>query len=330
MGLLRGPALLVMLTATSGGGPLASLLEDLKARGAIVDAETAERLAQEALVRSLDPHAFFLDASACDDAPAASGPEITLLGEGLVVVKVPEIVPGTFSGLREAAITAGGTNSLGMVLDVREASGNAYDDVAAIAGMFAEPGLPLFSIVDYRGVEKMSFSVPTGATVRAAFPVMVLTSEATRDAAEMLVAVLHEQPRVMVVGQPTAGAFRYREWVPLAGSNKVFMATGYARPVGDCGMHVSEAGCLPDIVVDYASSRPVPIPEKHFDGRPLSPEAIEDRALLKAASESPALQRATEILLGLRAVGAGHARQEDAERHHVDGRAKGVGERDET
>jgi carboxyl-terminal processing protease len=113
----------------------------------------------------------------------------------------------------------------GIVLDLRSNGGGDAEAMADIASLFLEDGINLGKFADRSGAsfELQTFSkrmwrIPRLAQIK--LPLVVLTSESTSSAAEILVAVLQAKGRARVIGSETCGcvlAIRNRHALPDGG-----------------------------------------------------------------------------------------------------------------
>ena len=159
----------------------------------------------------------------------------------------------------------------GVVVDLRYATGRSYPELARVAGLFAEAGLPVIEI-DGGMIE----SENSGELFE--MPVIVLVNGETSRAAEALAAVLRHSGNAIVIGQRTAGkAWTYRETV-LSSGQKLQIADGDLK-LGD-GSLLSRDGVRPDIEVKVDSvlagrffKNPYHLPEESRPVEPLLNEA---------------------------------------------------------
>lgn len=113
----------------------------------------------------------------------------------------------------------------GIVLDLRSNGGGDAEAMADIASLFLEDGINLGKFADRSGAsfELQTFSKRTWRIPRLAqikLPLVVLTSESTSSAAEILVATLQAKRRARVIGTETCGcvlAIRNRHALPDGG-----------------------------------------------------------------------------------------------------------------
>ena len=113
----------------------------------------------------------------------------------------------------------------GVVLDLRSNGGGDAEAMADIASLFLEDGIDLGKFADRSGAsfELQTFSkrmwrIPRLTQIK--LPLVVLTSESTSSAAEILVATLQAKHRARVIGTETCGcvlAIRSRHALPDGG-----------------------------------------------------------------------------------------------------------------
>lgn len=187
----------------------------------------------------------------------------------------------------------------GLVLDLRGADGTSLADAAALAGLWAENGAPLFKLTDRKGRELETFRAKH-AVEPLDLTVIALVDGETRGAAEALAAALAGTLREgMLVGQPTAGDPRVRELLPLPSGLQLYVATRKFI-TGDGRNYDGHDGVLPDIrvgageeVLDFEGDRTRP---------DTLPEEKQDRFLRGRVRGDATLQRALDILRGIKAL----------------------------
>jgi len=256
---------LLLAAVSCGGARLDEALEALRTQALVTASETLDRRALEAVVRAVDP--------------------MGMLGPA------PPAQPAA-------------TNGIGVILDFRGAGGSGYAAASRIATVFSGDEPACLTLYDSRGKPRPAGKVAVSpAVARPSAPVMLLADHRTRGAAEVLVAALQRQSGVILIGARTAGDWLVRETVPLPDGNVATVATGFVALTGDPPSPPA-GGVDPHIAVSAEQTEASPMPERHFDGRPMSVKARADRELMLRVSGDPALRRATEILLGLGALDA--------------------------
>ena len=130
----------------------------------------------------------------------------------------------------------------------------------------------------------------------------ILVDKNTRGAAETLAAVLQNCSGVMLVGTATRGDDRFRTPLALAGGKVLYIAVRWV----DLGKDTFNGkGVQPDVVVSpTAEINTVKDAVEEdiglFSG--LTEQAKQDRALNKRIGDDFILRRATDVLLGLKAL----------------------------
>jgi carboxyl-terminal processing protease len=138
----------------------------------------------------------------------------------------------------------------GIVLDLRSNGGGDAEAMADIASLFLDDGINLGRFADRSGAafELQTFSrrmwrIPRLTQIK--LPLVVLTSESTSSAAEILVATLQAKRRALVIGTETCGcvlAIRNRHALPDGGILDV--SEFDYRTAG--GVRLEGAGVKPD------------------------------------------------------------------------------------
>ncbi len=112
----------------------------------------------------------------------------------------------------------------GLVLDLRFANGSRYDAASALAGFFLGASKTVFNI--RTGGSNQVFTTPPTPVVLGS-PMVVLVNGQTRQAAEVLAAVLQDQSRAVLIGSaPTAGEAFLTSDVSLSNGQVLRLATG--------------------------------------------------------------------------------------------------------
>ncbi len=224
-------------------------------------------------------------------------------------VRVEGIFTGTGAELSRVLARWKEASLFGAILDLRGAGGMAAEEIPAVAAHFVPMGSVLYTLSDRRG--KLLASVPAPAAPATALPLMVLVDEETTGAAELLAAVLGGSVQgAMIIGRPTAGDPLLREPRKLSSGNYALLAT---RQLGtaDGTVYAGATGLQPDVAItESALNETVYEPEEFVlrKGKEPSEEEKEDKALRERTRNDTYLRRATDVLLGLRALGYGSRR----------------------
>ena len=217
----------------------------------------------------------------------------------LAYLKLNGVHEGCAAEVASHLVKWSGAQTFGLILDLRGANGTSLADAALIAGLWAENGQPLFKMTDRKSKELEAFKAkhdvaPLDLTVIA------LVDGETRGAAEALAAALAGTLREgMLVGQPTAGDPRVREFLPLPSGLQLYVATR-KLVTGDGRSYDGREGVVPDIrvgageeVLDFEAERTKP---------DTLPEEKQDRFLRSRVRGDATLQRALDILRGIKAL----------------------------
>lgn len=141
-------------------------------------------------------------------------------------------------------------DSRGIVLDLRTNGGGDAEAMTEIASAFLDTGVNLGKFADRSGTffelftTRVLFSSPSIA-VPNKLPMVVLTSETTSSAAEILAAILQQRDRARVIGNSTCGcvlAIRNRRTLPDGG---VLDVSEYDYRTAE-GVRLEGVGVTPD------------------------------------------------------------------------------------
>jgi hypothetical protein len=312
--MVLGMALAGPVLATDGLEPLASFLET---NGIKVDRATAFQAATEAFLKAVDPGARFCTA---DEAAAlrAEGPGITtgLVATALLpTLEAVELWPEELAYVKVRGLRKGGgtellshlkglSNQAGIIVDLRGTDGSDLDAVVELVSPFSCPGEALFTIQDSRGATLATRTAAERPPLKAA--IMVLTDRETRGAAETLAALWQGCPGIMLIGTATRGDSRVRDILTLPDGRLLYVVTHRVVPVQ--GGDYEGRGVVPDVeVTTPVVAGGTPLQETRVSNNPVSAKSIQDRELMIRVDGDAVLRRATDVLLGLRALnGYGH------------------------
>lgn len=196
----------------------------------------------------------------------------------------------------EAAGLSGG------ILDLRGANGDDLEAVVRLAAPFASPGSLLFTLRD-RYDNDLERRLAPGETAPLKIPIMALVDESTTGAAEVFAATAADSLRgILVIGRSTAADPLIREAVPLGDDQLLYIATR-RMVTGNGAVFDGTAGVFPNIAVEGRPARPDYEPDPAEDRRRQRlEEEVFDRALRDRVRGDPILQRALDVLLGLKAL----------------------------
>lgn len=229
------------------------------------------------------------------------------LPTGIGYIHFPRIGDSARQAVADAlASWTGDATVSGIILDLRGADGDAPADdaIRGICAPFALSGKILYR-VDPGTPAAVTVAAPALAD-RCRLPLMVLVDESTTGAAERLAAALGAGAESsLVIGRPTAGDPLLRETRTLPDGRPVRLAV-HVLEAADGTRYDGRSGVLPtlsipDRALDEKPYEPAePVLRK---GKTLSDEEKEDRALRDRTRHDPYLRRATDVLLGLQALG---------------------------
>jgi len=295
----------VLVAAALGASAVTrdDLLQVLQTNGIPFDPVHLEQVAVESVLSAVDPHARILTVE-----------EATSMRERQTVA-LAELWTGGIGYLRVDGCFAGGGTQVtdpvaswrreglwGLIIDLRQAGGDDLDTLDALAGMMVPEGVDLYTVEDGSGTIVETRHSRRDGMLPGGMPVMVLVDDGTSCAAETLAVVVKHRGGVMLIGTPTAGERVVRDVVELSGDERLYVATRRLMPVGL--LAELSFGVRPDIELDPAlpAVNPVlPVGDEpdEVDGS----EADSDEAgLSRRVRGDPALGRAVDILLGLKAL----------------------------
>ncbi|MDO9541224.1 MAG: S41 family peptidase [Kiritimatiellia bacterium] len=194
------------------------------------------------------------------------------------------------------------TNCAGIILDLRDANGSDLQSAADVAGLFQPAGTVILNVRDGDGSVLTTYQGKADKSINA--PVMVLINQTTCGAAEALAAALGACQGILLIGMPTRGDDSVREFLPLADGRIIYLATRRIEIKNEASYHGT--GVNPHISVtqtnEPAKTEEIAGDEENGPFTKLSEEEKLNRALLRRTKGDAVLQRATDILLGLKAL----------------------------
>ncbi|MDD5676562.1 MAG: S41 family peptidase [Kiritimatiellae bacterium] len=222
--------------------------------------------------------------------------------QGIGYLKVNGLYTNSGAVIVEQLNAWRGTNCFGAILDIRGADGMDLESVVEIGSLFARAGDTLFILRDGHNTAVAVYQAKAGRPMDK--PVMVLVDQDTSGAAEVLAGLLSVCKGAMLIGTPTCGDDRVREVIPLSNDRVLYIAT--QRIELNKGPVYYQKGVTPHVRV--APTNAEAIRKSDFiDEEPdvfagLSEQERQDRALIKRVDGDVILRRATDILLGLKAL----------------------------
>jgi len=230
--------------------------------------------------------------------------DIEDLPAGMGYMRASGIYPGAGKEIILALDGWQQSGIFGGILDLRGSAGLAEEEIPVVAARFVPEGEMLYWMENRQEQEIISVEASPEPSTR--MPLMVLVDEETRGASELLAAVLGGSVRgTMVIGRETAGDPLIREPRKLSTGRYALLATRQLK-VADGTLYLGEGGVLPNILITDSAldetvyERDEPILRK---GKKMSDEEKEDKALRDRTRNDTYLRRATDVLLGLKALG---------------------------
>ena len=286
-----------LLGGVSRADPLGTLYELLKSRSVDFDQGLADEAAVRAALCSIDPNASVVSGS---NDTVEAGLTSEYWSQGIGYLDVPSLSCDIASNIVQQVMAWDSHVGVGVILDLRGAGGLEFDSVATVAGLVIDADTPLFEIIssDTNHVYKAQGSRC------CRIPLVLLIDGETHDACEVLASVLKNRSGAMLVGAPSRGDATVRSPVRLTETLDVVVASGRIQLKSGADYH--GGGVIPDVTLSASATMPRPIDvasEKSILGRPLSEKALQDRGLMKRTEGDVVLRRATDVLLGLKALG---------------------------
>jgi len=230
------------------------------------------------------------------------------LPAGMGYMRISGLYSGTGSELVEALDGWQKEGLFGGILDLRGSGGLAAEEIPLVTARFVPEGAVQYWICNREGEELES--VASASAPESHMPLMVLTDEETTGASELLAAVLIGSVKgAMVIGRETSGDPLIREPRPLSTGQYALLATRQIK-TSDGTVYSGRNGVIPDVfITDSALDETVYEPDQPIlrKGKKLSDEEKEDRALRDRTRNDTYLRRATDVLLGLKALGYDNA-----------------------
>jgi len=190
----------------------------------------------------------------------------------------------------------------GIILDLRNADGHDLQSVADVAGLFAPTDSAIFNVRD--GNDSVTASYKNKADRNVTALVMVLVNRSTSGAAETLAAALGADKDILIIGEPTRGDSYLREFVPFPGGGVIYLATH--RIEMQRGAPYQSSGVKPQVAVAQTNETVRTEESAGLDENGILPNLSEqeknNRALMRRTRDDAVLQRAIDLLLGLKAL----------------------------
>jgi hypothetical protein len=193
-------------------------------------------------------------------------------------VRIARVESNLADKIRDAHKELNTTNKLkGVVLDLRFADGNDYNDAAEVADLFTADEVPLLDF----GKGMIRSKRKTDAWK---LPVAVLVNHRTASAAEALAAVLRENGAALIIGTNTAGQAAITKEFDLKTGQRLRIATSLIK-LAD-GKTLPLSGVKPDIQISVSEAD-----EKTYLGDPFADLRPMDFALSTVSTNTTSTNR---------------------------------------
>ena len=267
------------------------------------DAELVHNGMIAGMLRTIDSRALLLntnDINRLNNLVAIDSFE--KLGNGIDYLKLHGLYRHGSDEICKELIGSTNQHTFGEILDLRDAGGNDLLAVNNVINRFVASNTPLYEVTDNSGSIIEYYHSPSNNVIQSHEPLMVLIDQNTHDASEILATLLKDRDGVMLIGATTKGHSGLMEIVPFSESVSLYIVTKYVLPTGIVGSFTN--GVSPDIVVTEGENKEseLALSSKVLIGKDISKKAQTDRILMERVANDAVLQRATDILLGLKAV----------------------------
>ena len=199
-------------------------------------------------LRVLDPgSSAVLNVGVQRAAPGSSrGVALKFLDPRVAYCRIPEFTPAAVENLRSAMARAKSRRALGVVLDLRNNAGGAFEAAQVAASIFLPAGATIVSLEYASPSQRTTFVSDQGRKLTA--PVVVLVNAGTAAEAELFAAALQDHKRARLVGSRTFGRGFLAASVALADGSVLSVPTAYYLSPANQVFH--GAGLTPDVIVD--------------------------------------------------------------------------------
>jgi hypothetical protein len=210
-----------------------------------------------------------LAVSGTSDTPSLNS--VSVLDSSIGYLRINRIEKKTVSELKESIQDLQSKKKIeSLILDLRYTKGTDFSSVANIASLFLpeeSQKAPLFVI--QRGKSSQKYTATSESLTNV--PLVVLINEGTKEAAEVLAAVLQDQRRGMVIGNsPTAGLAFETSDVTLSNGQILRLATGKVNLAHQGSVFLT--GTKPDVLISFDKKLEKEIYEKPFQAPLFRPE----------------------------------------------------------
>lgn len=292
--------------AALNASTVADIYRALEERGVPFDTNAVQESAVEGMLKALDPRAKIVIMPRAPDRTSERIEPVETAerwSDDICYLKIKGLYAGAGDEIAECLLEWTHDGLSGLIMDLRGAGGESIEAVDRIASLIVGGETLLYNIKDGYGRIVESHHAEQGTRLSPDVSMILLLDNKTRDASEALTAVMKGKARVMLLGSRTSGNSGLRESLPLSETERLCVATRWIVPAD--GAEYETVGVAPDVVVSNSTdNKAVSLPSKENEnGKPLSDKARMGRYLMLRVAGDAALCRATDILLGLKALG---------------------------
>jgi|SRR5579862_3640330 len=215
---------------------------------------------------------------------SASAPALRFLDRGIAYYRVSEFTLAAVENFRAAMTLAKSERAPGIILDLRNNPGGAFEVAQIAASFFLPMGTEVVSL-DYANPALRTTFV-SDESLRVTAPLVLLVNDGTAAEAEVFAAALQDNKRARVVGSASFGrGFLATSIRLLDGSVLVLPTAYYTRPSKQV---IQDKGLTPDVIVELPRETERLLARSgfgNFDWRNHKSEVLAtDRPLAKALS----------------------------------------------
>lgn len=199
-------------------------------------------------LRVLDPGTATVRNLGLKRTVSGSSPETALryLDQGVAYYRVSQFTVGSVENLRAAMILANSQRAPGMVLDLRNNPGGAFEAAQVAASFFLPKGTEVVSLEYANPALHTTFVSDESMNVTA--PVVLLVNGGTAAEAEVFAAALQDNKRARIVGSHSFGRGFMATSTRLSDGSVLMMPTAYyMRPSKQI---LQDKGLTPDVIVE--------------------------------------------------------------------------------
>jgi len=176
----------------------------------------------------------------------ASQAVLRYLDKGIAYYRVSQFTQDAVESLRAAMILAKSKGSAGIILDLRNNAGGAFEAAQVAASFFVVKGTELVAL-EY-GVPGLHTTFVSDESLNVTAPLVLLVNGGTAAEAEVFAAALQDNHRARIVGTQTFGrGFLSASTTLSDGSVLVIPTAYYMRPSKEI---LQDKGLTPDVVVE--------------------------------------------------------------------------------